>query len=127
MNVRFPLRTVSLAIALASLTGCGDDDVSAVETVELGFSANMTSEITSQPSWSGDPDGTGVALITINADKRELCWEIGVARILLPATASHIHKAAPGVRGSIVVTLSAPDAAGVARGCAANVDAALLA
>ena len=65
----------------------------------------------------GDPDGTGTAQITLNAGLGEVCWTINVASITLPATAAHIHIAPAGIAGPIVVTLSAPDASGVASGC----------
>ena len=86
----------------------------------------MTQEVTTTPVWAGDPDGHGHALITVNLGQRTVCWELGAADILLPATASHIHRAAPGVRGDIVVFLSAPDGSGVASGCRDGLDGALL-
>jgi glucose/arabinose dehydrogenase len=65
----------------------------------------------------GDPDGSGTATVTLNPDGEEVCWEIQVSDITLPATAAHIHEAPVGVAGPVVVTLSAPDANGVASGC----------
>ena len=126
MKIQFPTRAASVVIVLAALTACGDDEVTGVHTILLPFSTAMTQEVTTTPMWSGDADGAGSALITIHAVTGELCWDMSVSSILLPATASHIHKAAPGVRGGIVVGLSAPDATGVARGCSANVDRVLL-
>jgi hypothetical protein len=126
MKTRFPTVAITLTVVCAALTACSEDKVTDVQTVLLPFSAAMTQEVTTEPVWSGDADGTGSALITIHAVTGELCWDMSVSRILLPATASHIHKAAPGVRGGIVVGLSAPDATGVARGCNASVDRTLL-
>ena len=60
----------------------------------------------------GDPDGSGTATITVNPGREEVCWEINAAGIGLPAAAAHIHVGATGVAGPVVVTLSAPDAAG---------------
>jgi hypothetical protein len=65
----------------------------------------------------GDPDGSGSATITFSQGKREICWEIQVTNITLPASAAHIHAAVAGVAGPVVVTLSPPDATGVASGC----------
>jgi hypothetical protein len=124
MKARFPNLAASLAIALGALTAC--EDTADLETVEIPFSTTMTQEVTTEPVWSGDADGTGTARITVNTETREVCWEMTVARIQLPATASHIHKAAAGVRGGIVLTLSPPDANGSASGCAPAVDAALV-
>ena len=89
------------------------------------YSTPMTQEVTSQPPYQGDADGTGDALITVNLGQREVCWQNTVAN-LDPATASHIHEAAVGIRGPIVVALSAPDGTGQASGCRSDVDAALL-
>ena len=129
----------SLALAaLAALAGCTSDAPTATQgTVRLAlvagaehggrpFTTAMTQEVTWAPAWAGDPDGAGVALITVNLGQREVCWDLSASDILLPATAAHIHRAAPGVRGGIVVGLSAPDGTGAARGCVADRDEALL-
>ena len=78
------------------------------------------------PVFSGDPDGSGVALITVNLGQRGVCWQIAATDMLLPASSAHIHQAAPGVRGNIVVALSLPDASGLSVGCSSGIDAALL-
>lgn len=65
----------------------------------------------------GDPDGTGSAVITLNQGQGEICWEISVSNITLPAIAAHIHVAPAGVPGPVVVPLSAPDASGFSSGC----------
>jgi aldose sugar dehydrogenase len=65
----------------------------------------------------GDPDGTGTATITLNPGQEEVCWEIQVSGITLPASAAHIHEAPVGEPGPVVIGLSAPDASGVASGC----------
>jgi hypothetical protein len=73
----------------------------------------------------GDPDGIGTATITLNYGQSEVCWEITVSDITLPAAAAHIHEAAVGVPGPVVVPLSAPDASGFSSGCA-TVDQGLI-
>ena len=66
----------------------------------------------------GDPDGTGTATITLNPGTKQVCWEIQVSGITLPATAAHIHLINPATGfGGVVVPLSAPDATGFASGC----------
>jgi hypothetical protein len=130
----FILTLVALVPALA---GCTRDAAPLAPTVRLAvvagaehggapFLTALTQEVTTSPVWSGDPDGAGEALVTVNLGQREICWQMSVSNIALPATASHIHKAAPGVRGGIVVPLSAPDGAGAAAGCASGVDPTLL-
>lgn len=129
----------SLIVGTAGLAGCHADapDAIGVATVDLAliagashggapFTTKMTQEVTTTPPHFGDADGTGTARLTINHGQRELCWDLTVSDVTLPATAAHIHKAAPGVRGPIVVGLSAPDASGRRTGCAADVDRAIL-
>jgi hypothetical protein len=128
-----------LALALpAIVAACGKDAANlAGPTVQLALvagadhggrplSTHMTQEVTSTPVWAGDPDGVGSALITLNHGRGEVCWQLDVSNLTLPATASHIHKEAPGVRGPIVVPLSAPDNSGSATGCASGVDRDLI-
>lgn len=116
-----------LAILAIALTGCDD---SPTETIELPLVAgtyvrNMTQEVTS--TFSGDPDGTGRALITMNSELKFVCWSLTASNITLPATASHIHRAAPGVAGPIVLGLTAPGATGASTGCAEDVSQELIA
>jgi CHRD domain len=65
----------------------------------------------------GDPDGSGSAHLTFNPGLGEICFELTVENIALPATAAHIHEAPIGVAGPVVVPLTAPDASGVSSGC----------
>jgi len=130
---------VLVAIIPAALAGCRQEKETPLElpTVRLAvvaaaahggapFSTPMTQEVTTTPPWAGDADGSGQALITVNYGQREVCWETSVSDVVLPAAASHIHKADPGIRGPIVVPLSPPGATGTATGCVSGVDAALL-
>lgn len=85
------------------------------------LTANLTGA--AEAPGPGDPDGTGSAVITLNQGQGEVCWEISVSGITLPATAAHIHVAPVGVPGPVVVPLSAPDSSGFASGCtSANPD-----
>jgi len=131
---------VLLAVGSTALAGCGSDQEApvAVSTVRLAivpgaehggapFTTGMTQEVWHTPmAYAGDPDGTGSALITVNRGQREVCWHLSVANITLPASLSHIHRAAPGVQGPPVVTLTPPDASGASSGCKSDVDPALL-
>jgi len=67
----------------------------------------------------GDPDGSGTAKIWLNPGQEEVCWEIQVFDITLPAAAAHIHEGPIGVAGPVDVTLSPPNADGFASGCTA--------
>ncbi len=79
------------------------------------FTTTLTGAVEVPP---GDPDGTGTATITLMPGTAQVCWEIQVSGITLPATASHIHEAPAGVAGPVVIPLSAPDANGFSSGCA---------
>ena len=73
----------------------------------------------------GDPDGSGMAGITVNLNKRQVCFDLMVADIG-PATAAHVHVGPPGVAGPVVVPLNPPPTDGASTGCANNVDRQLL-
>lgn len=66
----------------------------------------------------GDEDGYGVAFVTVDASTSEICYDIAVANITLPAAAMHIHIGAAGISGSVVVPFDVvPDEEGLASGC----------
>lgn len=63
----------------------------------------------------GDPDGFGLARITLNHTTDQICSNLIVGNVQTP-TAAHIHKAPIGVAGPVVVTLPNP-ADGSENGC----------
>lgn len=66
----------------------------------------------------GDPDGTGTANIQLKTTKSQVCFDIKVQDILLPAAAAHIHVGAAGTNGPVVVDFGAPPGAkGRTKGC----------
>jgi len=56
----------------------------------------------------GDLDGTGTARVAINPGQERVCFDIEVADIAAP-TRAHIHRAAAGANGPIVVTFFEAD------------------
>lgn len=63
----------------------------------------------------GDPDGFGTATIRVNPGREQLCYSITVSGIQT-ASAAHIHEAAAGAAGPIVIGLAAPSG-GTSQGC----------
>ena len=78
---------------------------------------------------AGDADGTGSAKIRLLPDSDQVCFKLTWSNIGAP-TASHIHEAARGSSGEVVVGLFASEAtlpatiSGV-NGCVSDVDDAL--
>jgi CHRD domain len=65
----------------------------------------------------GDPDGSGTATFRLNPGQGRVCFVVTAAKIVLPATAAHIHTGAAGAFGGILVALTPPDATGISGGC----------
>lgn len=74
----------------------------------------------------GDPDGSGTATVRLNHGQGEVCWEISVSDITLPATGAHIHVGTVDTFGGVVVPLSPPDESGFSSGCISGVDRDLI-
>lgn len=55
----------------------------------------------------GDADGSGQALIKVNAGQGQVCYEVNVEKIGTP-TAAHIHLGSPDAAGDVVVTFTPP-------------------
>lgn len=65
----------------------------------------------------GDPDGSGLAMVTVNSGQGEVCWHIEVSDITLPSIGAHIHVGEADAFGGVVVFLSPPDETGHSSGC----------
>ena len=63
----------------------------------------------------GDPDGVGTGSITVNVGQGTVCWDFEVSGIAAP-TRGHIHEAAAGANGPIVVGFFEADSVALA-GC----------
>ena len=131
MTGRFPRLAATLVLASITIAGCSSDDTNPMEvtTVRLAvvpgsdhggqpFPTDLTQEVWHHPStYAGDPDGTGSALITINLGQEQICWHTTVSGIVLPASASHIHKNVVDWQGGIYVFLTPPGVSGEVSGC----------
>ena len=77
----------------------------------------------------GAASGTGTSTVSIalpTGGSAQVCYQINVSSLTLPATAAHIHMGATGVAGPVVIPLTAPDASGMASGCVNGVDPTLI-
>jgi hypothetical protein len=112
-------RSAITLIALAAgfgIAGCQ----TVGDVVGEGLSARLTG--VEEVPGPGDPDGAGLAEVTIVDRTDNLCYELAVSNIDT-ATAAHIHRGARGLAGPPVVTLDAPTD-GESNGCL-SIDSAL--
>ncbi len=76
----------------------------------------------------GDTSGTGQAWVTVEGNK--VCWKVTWSGLSQPATAAHIHRAAKGAAGDVVVPFFGdnvkPNGKGIDQRCATVQDLALL-
>ena len=105
---------VSLVLAaLVALALAGAASAAKLDVADHGgrpFSTELTGA--AEVPGPGDPDGGGTATITVNPGQEEVCWELLVTNITLPATGAHIHEGAVGESGDVVVHLTPPVAVG---------------
>ena len=113
-----------LLAALAALALAGPASAAKMGGADQGgrpFSTVLTGEAEVNNEGvpnKGDLDGTGSATITVNPGQGEVCYELSVEDIMLPAIGAHIHVGDAGENGMVVVPLTSPDASGVSSGCA---------
>jgi hypothetical protein len=79
------------------------------------FTTTLTG--TAEVPGPGDPNGAGTASLTLNPGQEEVCFEITVSNITLPATGAHIHVGAVDDFGDVVVGLTPPGTDGTSSGC----------
>lgn len=108
-----------LPIAALTIAGCETVAEPAARAVGTTYTASLTGA--AETPRSGDPDGSGVAEISIvDQTVDQVCYDISVSGIAT-ATAAHIHRGMAGEAGPPVVTLEAPSA-GKVSGCASASD-----
>lgn len=73
---------------------------------------------------AGDPDATGTAAVWINPGTGTVCYSWSVANAATPIAAAHIHHAAAGMAGPVVVPLP-PTGPSSGEGCTTGVDRSL--
>lgn len=122
----------SVIAAIYAANGMGMGDTGSTGMTFMVDGATITPNFTVQLSGPqevpgpGDDDGQGNAWVSVDGETNTVCWNIQVTGIELPAAAAHIHVGAEGEAGGVVVPLSAPAIDGVAAGCMADVDPAVV-
>lgn len=74
----------------------------------------------------GDPDGTGIAKVTLLPGQGKVCFTVETQNIMLPALSAHIHGGEESVAGPVDVPLIAPRSDGKSEGCVSGVDEGLV-
>jgi hypothetical protein len=80
------------------------------------FQVALTGEAESP---AGDPVATGEATIRLRRNQGQVCFRLEGTNLSTAPVAAHIHQAAAGVSGGIVVTLKTPGADAGSTGCVA--------
>src|SRR5581483_9257770 len=80
------------------------------------FNVTLTGE---SETPAGDPVATGTATIRLRAGQGQVCYRLQAENLGGPAVAAHIHRAAAGTAGPVVLPLATPGADGKSGGCAA--------
>lgn len=65
----------------------------------------------------GDTDGSGQGDFLFNTSTNQICYEIQVANIDLPATAAQIRRGTDAETGDSVIPITPPDASGYMKDC----------
>jgi len=104
--MRVPYRHLLLAAgATLAFSGCETVEEDVTETVGNRFVAQLSGAAEVPPA---DPDGTGMARISVNDATNRVCTDLEV-RMIDNVTAAHIHRGAAGTNGPPVITLDPPD------------------
>lgn len=99
---------VLIVLTVLSLTGIAADG---------GRKFTVTLTGAAEVPGPGDPDGSGTAVLRLNPGQGEVCFDITVSNITLPATGAHIHVGTATEFGPVVVGLTPPGTSGSSSGC----------
>ncbi len=100
------MRSIAASVALIAASALPADSGPRFEAILSG---------STEVPGPGDSDGRGTASVTVDPGERKLCYTLGVGNIDR-ATMAHLHRAAVGVAGPVMVALKAP-ASGRSAGC----------
>ena len=106
MAARLPYRALLIAAGAAlAVAGCETVEEEVNEDIGNRFIAQLSGASEVPPA---DPDGTGMARISVNDASNRVCTDLEV-RMIGTVTAAHIHRGGAEVAGPVVITLDAPD------------------
>jgi len=125
MNIRVKL---GLAAALAGLAAAafvvpgvasgGTGTKSQLGTADLGSGKQLIARLSGAAEVPpADPNGSGVANISIDTVTNQICWSISVGGLSAAPIMAHIHQGAVGTNGPIVVQLFPPLPQPTSSGC----------
>jgi len=118
---------VASADATAMTGGMTSPEATADASTRESVSFSTTLSGAGEVPGPGDEDGTGTAAITVDFANSQVCYNVSVQNLTLPAAAMHIHSGASGEGGPVVVPFDkAPDESGSAVGCVLVSDMDLL-
>ena len=105
---------LALLCAGAALAGCETVSETVADTVEDGFTANLTgAQVVPGP---GDIDASGTAEITVLDKANRVCYEFHLRGIAQPTVVA-LHRGRAGETGPVVLTFETPRGTS-AKGCA---------
>ncbi|MFC5731393.1 MULTISPECIES: CHRD domain-containing protein [Nocardioides] len=105
-----------LLAGLAVLAVVGGSAPAFADDADVNLAAGLNGQ-RERPN-AGDPNGSGIAHITVDPATGLICYELTV-RNIDPATAAHIHRGSRDVAGPVVQGL-APPTDGTSSGCVTN-------
>jgi CHRD domain len=109
----------------AEATADASTDATGSTRENVSFSTTLSGS--AEVPGPGDPDGTGTAAVTFDFANSQICYDVSVQNLTLPAAAMHIHSGNSGEGGPVVVPFDkAPDESGNATGCVLVSDMSVL-
>jgi CHRD domain len=115
---------VLLGVAVALVVAGGAGARSQATKVEIGATMAASDEVPAPKGDVGSGGGTFTATLTKSDSGTVLSWQLSFSNLTGPGTAAHIHIAARGTPGPVVVPLCAPCTSGATG--TANINATVL-